>query len=156
MLKASKNCGFRSKESLVWCPLWNNHKNMEWYGIVALYGMLFCGSVDYQNHKQYCLPWWSLCAADLLYSWQGFSAETYAIIRHVCGYYVFHGLLALWEHLNRESKNASFSESQGMFTRHSFQLNVQLFMRFGCLFTRQRLLGVWKCKLLKIGFVLNH
>ncbi len=22
---------------------------MEWYGIVALYGMLFCGSVDYEK-----------------------------------------------------------------------------------------------------------
>lgn len=55
MLKTSKNRRFRRKnapfaahyEITIW--IWNC------MGIVVLHGMLFCGPVDYQNHKQYCI-----------------------------------------------------------------------------------------------------
>lgn len=101
-------------------------------------GCYFCGSVDYQNGTA-CLG--GLCTRLIYCTADRVLVQRHAIIRHVCGCYVFHGLLALWAYLNTESKNVSFSE--GGVSRHVYMTVFKTFYNFfGCLFTQHRLLGV--------------
>lgn len=102
--KHLKTAVFEEKSS-VCCPLWNNRQNIERYGIV-LYGMLLCGPADYQNHKRYCITCFGGLCTRLIYCTvdRVLVQRLCVIIRHVCGCYVFHSLLALWAYLHREQE----------------------------------------------------